>query len=321
MYYAPIIIPTLCRYEHFKECLESLNQNTWAPYTDVYIGLDYPAQEKHFEGYLKISSYLEDSRFNFRKLVVIKRQENYGAGKNNSELRKDIAKMYDRYIISEDDNVFSPYYIEYMDKMLEAASKQKNVIAVCGYAYPVEMPYVDENAAFMEQSFFSAWGYGIFSSDYQMLLRSINYDNFHEYLFEWKKIMSMRNRTPQNYSYLMSALWHKKVDVNDIGISIYLNLTDSRVLMPFKSLVKNKGWDGSGLHCHGDNGYVFNSQSIDREIELKENYDNIVFAESEENEYTINTFFKVKRTELIKADIKFFLMFIGGLIKGYVHKE
>ena len=56
-------------------------------------------------------------------------------------------------------------------------------------------------------------------------------------------------------------------------------------------------------------------------FELKENYDNIVFAESEENEYTINNFFKVKKTELIKADIKFFLMFIGGLIKGYVHKE
>lgn len=320
MYYAPIIIPTLCRYEHLKECLESLNQNTWAPYTDVYIGLDYPAQEKHFEGYLKIKKYLEDSRFSFKKLVVIKRSENFGADKNNSELRKHIAELYDRYIVSEDDNVFSPYFIEYMDKMLEATSKNKKIIAVCGYSYPVKMPYVDENAAFMERSFFSAWGYGVFSNDYQMLLRSINYDNFHKYLFDWRKIRCMRKRTPQNYSYLMSALWHKKVHVNDIGISLYLNLSDRRVLMPFKSLVKNTGWDGSGLNCHADNGFVFNSQSIDQEIELKENYHNIVFVESEENERIINNFFRVKKIELLKADIKCFLMLLGG-IKRHDHKE
>lgn len=40
--FAPVIIPTLCRYEHFKECLESLSRCTWAEKTEVYIGLDYP---------------------------------------------------------------------------------------------------------------------------------------------------------------------------------------------------------------------------------------------------------------------------------------
>ena len=40
---APVIIPTLCRYDHFKRLMESLNKCTWADKTDVYIGLDYPA--------------------------------------------------------------------------------------------------------------------------------------------------------------------------------------------------------------------------------------------------------------------------------------
>ena len=57
--YAPIYIPTLCRDEHFITGLESLKKNRWAKYTDVYIALDYPAKESHWEGYRKICEYLD----------------------------------------------------------------------------------------------------------------------------------------------------------------------------------------------------------------------------------------------------------------------
>ena len=50
MIYAPIYIPTLCRYEHFKQCIESLAQCEGASETEVYVALDYPAKESHLEG-------------------------------------------------------------------------------------------------------------------------------------------------------------------------------------------------------------------------------------------------------------------------------
>lgn len=53
MIYAPIYIPTLCRYEHFKQCIESLAQCEGASETEVYVALDYPAKESHLEGYEK----------------------------------------------------------------------------------------------------------------------------------------------------------------------------------------------------------------------------------------------------------------------------
>lgn len=59
MIYAPIYIPTLCRYEHFKQCIESLAQCDGASETEVYVALDYPAKESHLEGYEKIKTYLE----------------------------------------------------------------------------------------------------------------------------------------------------------------------------------------------------------------------------------------------------------------------
>ncbi len=37
----PIIIPTLCRYEHFVRCIESLKENKYAQYTDIYWHCEY----------------------------------------------------------------------------------------------------------------------------------------------------------------------------------------------------------------------------------------------------------------------------------------
>lgn len=64
---APVIIPTLCRYDHFKRLMESLNKCTWADKTDVYIGLDYPAKEEHRDGWMKIKRFLCEERFCFKK--------------------------------------------------------------------------------------------------------------------------------------------------------------------------------------------------------------------------------------------------------------
>lgn len=58
MVYYPICIPTLCRYEKFKECIESLAHNTIASKTDLIIGLDFPPSEKYREGYEKIKEYI-----------------------------------------------------------------------------------------------------------------------------------------------------------------------------------------------------------------------------------------------------------------------
>ena len=58
--FAPVIIPTLSRYEHFRKCFESLEKCTYAEETDVYVGLDYPPSEKYIEGWKKIDRYLQE---------------------------------------------------------------------------------------------------------------------------------------------------------------------------------------------------------------------------------------------------------------------
>ena len=50
MKYAPVLITTLCRSEHFVRLIKSLKANDWAQYTDVYIAVDFPPSEKYHNG-------------------------------------------------------------------------------------------------------------------------------------------------------------------------------------------------------------------------------------------------------------------------------
>ena len=101
--YAPVIIPTLNRFEHFKRCLESLEHCTGAEYTDVYVALDYPPSECYRVGWEMINSYLteKESEHGFSHLFVIRRSSNYGICKQDGNyelILKDLSKISDRYI-------------------------------------------------------------------------------------------------------------------------------------------------------------------------------------------------------------------------------
>lgn len=112
---APVIIGTLNRFEHFHDCLESLEKCTMADETDVYVALDFPPSEKYVEGWKKIDAYLKEKESNnhFHKLIVYRRNQNCGVGgptSNFALLHAEMRKNFEYYIISEDDNVFSPNF-------------------------------------------------------------------------------------------------------------------------------------------------------------------------------------------------------------------
>ena len=57
--YAPVIIATLNRYAYLKRCLESLEKNTDAEKTEVYVSVDFPPSEKYYSGYEEVVKYLK----------------------------------------------------------------------------------------------------------------------------------------------------------------------------------------------------------------------------------------------------------------------
>lgn len=267
MIYAPVLIPTLCRYDHFVRCIESLKKNTWAKYTDIYIGLDYPKNKYHWEGYEKICKYLEGDFCEFKSFNVIKRKENYGSLKNMIELREDVFKNFDRVIRTDDDAEFSRNFLEYMNKNLMYYENRKDIIAVTGYSYPIEW-IVDREATVFESNFiFPMWGTGLWREKYREFEHNLRggylRSNFKRYIKNIKKYKLLDSKFIDYVNNALSFTNDNFIDnISDVSLGIYLSLDKKSIIMPKTSKVRNHGFDGSGEYC----------QNIDQDSNKSENY-------------------------------------------------
>lgn len=246
--FAPVSIPTLCRYEHFKRCIESLSCCTWAEYTDVYVALDYPAKKSHWEGYRKIKAYLEScGNMTFKSLNVVMREKNYGFGPNgnHSTLIKELWKKYDRRIGSEDDNEFSPNFLVYMNKMLERFKDDDRVCYVCGYNREVALPDYYRNNYYITRSY-NAWGVGLWR-DKRIPEKYSSTEYLKSLLINKDSYRLLLERGPSYTEGLMSMLKSERL-AGDMKIALYETLEYKYNICPTVSKVRNHGNDGTGAH-------------------------------------------------------------------------
>lgn len=277
MIYAPIYIPTLCRFEHFHKCIESLKFNTWAKYTDVYIALDYPPNEKYRDGYEKICNYLESGKFCcFNSFNVVKREKNHGAGVNSQKMREFIIAKYDRWIYAEDDVVFSPIFLEYMDRALEKYEHDESVVGINGYSYPLQYKVHIKNANVFKQKFtFSMWGAGFWKTKYVNIADKLKNGYMYDCYYDVKKNGKLNQLiSGRYYDYMFHALTNSSKyfkAISDMSLGVYMTFNDLNVITPIVSKTRNIGFDGSGACCQNiteiDNKtsltYDYNSQTID----------------------------------------------------------
>lgn len=251
--FAPVVIPTLCRYDHFKKCLESLMNCTHAEKTDVYVAVDYPSKESHWEGYTQIIDYLESiaHKHGFKSLNVLRRNRNYGIGNNGNfiSLCNYVFSFSDSLIATEDDNIFSPAFLDFINKCLIKFKEDLSVIAIDGYRHCYDI-LSGNNSFFRQNVDFSAWGYGIWRNRFfdalnffsnKMLLRSSALNPF-----SWIRIY--RNGLNRCLNYI-SLLKNRNITLTDNALSVYMGIKKMDVIMPVQNLVRNMGWDNSGENC------------------------------------------------------------------------
>ncbi len=242
--FAPVLIPTLCRYEHFKRCVESLARCTHAQKTELVIGLDYPASEAHWEGYRKICDYVSTIS-GFKKVSCFKRETNYGPVKNVQALYAYAFEHYETLIASEDDNEFSPCFLDFMNKCFLAYANQSKVRTVCGYT---QEEYCDEAKSLLFTYDNSAWGFGLWKHKEQE--SSAMYEIYCNWglLHSWKKSFRILKSFPACLQMFMNML-QRGMNYGDTKRTILNILNETYQVKPAVSMVRNWGNDGTGLHC------------------------------------------------------------------------
>ncbi len=264
MIYAPVVIPTLNRYEHFRECLESLEQCTGAEYTDVYVALDYPPSEKYVDGWKKNDAYLQEKEKNnrFKSITVYRRKENYFfSGKGNAKTAiDDLPATVDRFILSEDDNVFSPNFLEYINKGLDLYKDDPNCLYVCGYNYQgVKLNGYAKNCYLSRE--YSAWGVGSWRNKRKFLQTLFNREFAESIMSSWRNIWKIYRNEPRLLNTILLNLDCGRI-FGDTMIVSYQYLNNKYSLFPKVSKVCNMGFDGTGTSIFEvDNS--FKTQKID----------------------------------------------------------
>jgi len=286
--YAPIIIPTLNRYEHFKNCVESLSNNIGADKTTLYVGLDFPAKESHKEGYLKIKKYLSSHNLKFKEVYVYEREYNYGvfANGNLEKLLIEVCKKYDRYIVSEDDNIFSPYFLQYINWGLTEYENDPTVTAICGYNLPIkgEIQKTDANL-FRNYSHFSAWGFGTWFKKTNEL--SIVNSKWAKWILKNMdiKIKELTGSPSDVLPVLVNLFQHdnrKAIWKTDKVLTTYNSVYDKCTISPIYSKVKNCGWDGTGNSMESEVNEVMNFAYHFTDQNIDNSADSVYVVASEE---------------------------------------
>jgi len=266
MIYAPVIIPTMNRFEHLKKCLESLAQCTWADRTEVYISLDYPpdgAWDKYGYGWERSRDWLRSiGDFGFKRIYLMEQSSNLGValGKKGVTTNYDylvqwVSESCDRYILTEDDNVFSPCFLQYIDIALEQFKDDSTIFSVSGYNGEGFISYHGASALLCQNN--SAFGTGYWVNKSEQFIQSYPNPEYFDHVLKsplrgYKLLLTY----PALYSMLNSML-EKQLGWWDTMHTTVNILEGTYQVRPLVSLVRNEGDDGSGEHCgSGNKGHL-----------------------------------------------------------------
>lgn len=252
--FAPVLILTLNRHVHFKRCVESLSRCTYADKTDIFIALDYPLYESHWEGYNIIKEYLPTIK-GFKKITIIERKSNLGPGVNSRSARQEIFKYYDRMISSEDDNEFAPNFLSFINRGLIAYKDRDDIFAICGYNSPVKMPAFYKDDVYLRVGY--SWSSGVWRSKREKFQQSEN--EIREYIDDRKNIAKVKKNS-RDFYYMYKEMLKDNKSYGDANIVMYLIMKDMFCVYPVVSRVRNHGHDGSGVHCGYSN--IYRNQTI-----------------------------------------------------------
>jgi hypothetical protein len=216
---------------------------------------------------------------------------------------EDIFKYYDRLIFTEDDNVFSKIFLDFINQGLELFKDRPDIISVAGHNYLIDIPKTYQSNYYIWPGF-DAWGMGLWKEKWNKIDFSTNYNKTNPLTI--KKIIEL-NSIAGHYVQALFKMAETGVLQNDFAMCLHLIENDMFSLFPTISKVRNNGSDGSGENS-GISGIYANqtidvAETIHLEIDEGSHPDYEIFL-------TLKRFFRLKNKSKIKLLIKYIKLII-----------
>ncbi len=235
-----IIIFAYNRSIHLEHVLNGLRKNDGI--SKLYIFQDGLKCEQHQNGWESTRHII----MNIDWCEVVYRLSSYNKGLAKSIVDgvNAVFKENDAVIVLEDDCVPTANFISFMKKCFEKYQNNEKVYSISGYAWPIDLPKNEYDVYGCGRV--SSWGWGTwkdrwqkYSQDYEIIKRINSNKDLSANLALWGRDLE-------------SMLINRQKGMND-SWAVFWALTiieaEGICISPYKSLIRNIGMDGSGVHC------------------------------------------------------------------------
>ena len=213
-----VVVLAYSRPDAFKKVIESCERSI----KKVRIAIDHPSNEMVARKQEKILEIINDLSI---ECNVVRRQENYGLVRSVLTSIEEALLVDDHVVLLEDDCVPEKEFIEFMARALEEHRENPNISSVCGTRTNTR---------------FNPWGWATWRDKWkyrnissEKILEIPNLDN--------NLRLFLKNNTVEHSIWSLSWLAHQHEN----------NCTSA---YPDRNLIKNIGFDGSGVH--NNKGYT-----------------------------------------------------------------
>jgi GT2 family glycosyltransferase len=244
---APIVLFAYNRPVHLQKVLDALSQNEESKSSVLYIYCDGPksASNEIDQNNLDLVYNICVNENRFREKFIIRNAQNKGLANSVINGVTDILKKYQKIIVLEDDIMPSVGFLNYMNSALNLYSEEDQVGCIHAWNYELNYSNFDQSTFFLKGA--DCWGWGTWSRAWDLFN-----PNAKELLdiVSTKKIEFQVNR---NGTYPFVDMLRQQIDgkVDSWAIRWYVSLflENKYCLHPTRPIVKNIGFDNSGVHC------------------------------------------------------------------------
>lgn len=237
---APILLFVYNRPEHTTQLINSLINCEMSDSSELFVFIDAPKKDANKidiqknEAVIKIINNIK----HFKKITIYKNEINKGVDKSIMDGVTKIINLYGKVIVLEDDLIVAIFFLKYMNWALNTYELNKRIYSVNGFMFPVEtlkkgivlLPYI------------RPWGWATWKDRWQTF--SFDEDN--------RTIISECTELKQLFdvpSCEFPEMLINEKECWDINWYFYVFKHNGLNVFPTQTLVKNNGFDGTGVHC------------------------------------------------------------------------
>lgn len=248
---APIVLFVYNRPWHTQQTVEALQQCELAEKSELYIYADGPkkdATEEVRNRIVGVRQYIHTIS-GFKSIQIKESEENIGLANSVIQGVSDVLNKQGRVIVVEDDIVVHPFFLRFMNDALDCYERFYEIFAISTTMERFQIPSRYKRDVFLTYRF-GSWGWAIWADRWNTINWDI--DRYDIVNHRSSKLVRKFNRGGADLWQMLLDQKNGIIDSWAIRLGYNMSLQKRFCLRPIKSLVKNIGMDGTGIHCGGN---------------------------------------------------------------------